>query len=509
MTKFLRMQLSPFSGTHRTRWIPAVGNALRPAFERLAASLRLVARARAEGTQNRPLTSDTDLDEAQRQICADVQGGGNALKQFLSDQLNDAEEKILKRMPAPLDAALTTADVAAAAARARLDHGEAIEGARVEERRAFRSLRKFRRDHQLAREAHYSPTRIWPIAMLAGMWLLESALNSVLFRNGVNGGEAEGIALAGICSAVNILLGFLVVGLLGARLIGHANGWKKLLGGVVFLAGLGAGLDWNLTVAHFRDALARGADASAFIASLPSAWQQPFAFAGIESAALFALGIAIFIVAALEGHGGRGRLVDSYWGYREADHAHRMAEAAHEHARDGYKMAVGEAFAAARRKLSAQQARDATIIAEIREIAGEAGERAAEVRDSIGEWIDIGNALLRRYREENMAVRTDSPPAYYARFPDLGGLLAGLPDCSRIAAAAAEAIALHERNSAELARLERELALAMGRETDTFFAHTDAIEERAQARLAQDEDADGEPPRPVQRVPKHNLREVA
>src|ERR1019366_6746551 len=104
------LQLNPFAKFPtktgfwtRTRWLPEVNDNLRPAFERLAKALRLLAPARAVGMENRPHKDDVDLDDPQRQIVAEIQSGTNLLKQFLTSQLHDAEEKIRSRMPRSLD----------------------------------------------------------------------------------------------------------------------------------------------------------------------------------------------------------------------------------------------------------------------------------------------------------------------------------------------------------------------------------------------------------------------
>ncbi len=44
--------------------------------------------------------------------------------------------------------------------------------------------------------------------------------------------------------------------------------------------------------------------------------------------------------------------------------------------------------------------------------------RRAEGRDAEAEWLRQGAALLKAYRDENVHVRSEPAPAYFARYPD-------------------------------------------------------------------------------------------
>ncbi len=44
--------------------------------------------------------------------------------------------------------------------------------------------------------------------------------------------------------------------------------------------------------------------------------------------------------------------------------------------------------------------------------------RLAEGRDAEAEWLRQGAALLKAYRDENVHVRSEPAPAYFARYPD-------------------------------------------------------------------------------------------
>lgn len=480
--------LNPFasSPTVRTRWLPEIGDHLRPAFQRVADGLNLVQHARSEATENRPHKEDTDLDEPQRQVAAEIQAGANLLRQFLTNQLHDAEEKIRARLPRTLDVSLAVAQARASAAEGKLTHGAILEGQRLAERRRIRGLRKFKIDNRLARDAAYSDDWLMPAAILFTIFVVESAANAFIFREAVDLGLAGGFVLAALFGLVNVLLGF-GTGVLGLRVLGHVSWPIKLVGVATTLVTSIAGCTWNMLIAHFREALERGAAVTSFLDSelliTPSKW---LTFSSLESWALFLLGIAVFVIAALKGRGGRGGFADPYWGYRAIDLTHREAEAEYTQAQENYKAAVRNAYDEARAKLREQHATDQSALREIREIADQAEQRATEVRDSIGEWSEMGGALLRLYREENQAIRTAPAPSYFMRYPSFEEVTQGLMDASSIRALGERAEEVHGANTTALAAIEERISEVKEQETKSFLSEIHDIEARAERRLASD-----------------------
>lgn len=485
-----KLSLNPFatSATIRTRWLPEIGDNLRPMFRRLASGLKLVARARSEAAENRPHKEDTDLDEPQRHVMAEVQAGANLLRQFLTNQLHDAEEKVRARVPRPLDVSLAVSQARASAAEAKLEHGSILENDRLAERRQLRGLRKFKIDNRLTREATYSDDWLMPTAILFTIFVVESAANAFIFREAADLGLAGGFILAALFGLVNVLLGF-GTGMLGLRALGHISWSVKIVGALTILITSVAGCTWNMLIAHFREALERGATVTFFLdpalLTTPSRW---FDLSTLEAWALFLLGLSVFTVAAIKGRGGRGGFVDPYLGYRVIDLTHREADADYLQGQEDYKAAVRKAYDEARTRLRDQFARDQAGLLEIREIADQAEQRVAEVRDSIGEWSDMGSALLRLYREENQAIRTAPAPAYFGRYPSFEDVTHGLMDASVIRTLAERSEEVHAANAKALAEIEERIAESREQETKSFLGEIHDIETRAERRLASDWD---------------------
>lgn len=484
MTKPANIPLNPFdvSPTQRTRWLPVMSDQLRPSFEQLARQLRLVDRARNEGAENRPATADIDLDETQRQVVSEIAAGANLLKQFLANQLNDAQQRIASLRMSPIDATLALAEARATVSQAKLKVGEDLQEMRLAERRRYRTLRKFRRDNGLTHKADYADEWLLPTAVLVGLIAIEGVGNGFLFQGATEGGLVAGWGLAAMFSAVNVAIAF-AGGFFGLRLLGHVKPGLKALGGAAVALAIAAGVCWNLKIAAFREALESGADADTFFSAGAGQWM---ALSSVQAIALLILGLVIFLATMLKARGGRGGYVDPYWGHRAADLAHREAEAEYKRGKDGYRDRVDQAYRGVLDTLRSRYADEARKVSVAGEIADQAEERAAEVRDSIGEWIGTGGALLRRYREENLAVRTDMAPTYFTRYPSFDDVRGGLAEAAAIRALADRAASQHEANGPILAELERNLATLRREETEAFLTEISNIEVAADHMLERD-----------------------
>ena len=465
--------------------------------------LKLVRRAREEGRDNRPLKDDRDLDDTQSQILEEIRAGANLLKQFLSNQLSDAEKNIRSRMPRKVEVALALADARAAAAEAKLKHQATLISMRLTERRSMRNENLFRANNQLARDAAYSDDWWMPGALIFAIFVGESIANAFIFREAVDLGLAGGFLLAALVGFVNVLLGF-IAGFVGLRLVNHVNWFAKIFGFLITIGLFAAGFFWNLLVAHFRDFLETSGGTltttvffDMHLLLSPSQW---FTLSKVEAWALFFIGLGVFLIAALKGRGGRGSFVDPYWGYRAVDLTHREREEEYREGQDEYKSAVIRAYEDARASVRAAHASDAEATAQIREIADQAQGRAQEVRDSIGEWIEMGVGLLRKYRDENRKIRTAPPPAYFDEYPTFPDLYAELGDASGLRSLSERALDVHEANIIALAELEETLAGAKEQETKLFLREIDEIEARAQSELEKNWPAPGMEQKPKLRV---------
>jgi hypothetical protein len=492
-----RVSLNPFatSPNTRTRWLPELGNTLRPSFQRLSNELRIPKTAREAGVDNFPSATDRDLDEPQRQVVAEIHAGSNLLKQFAENQLYDAEEKIRVRMPKKIEIGLSTARARAAVSEAKQTHAAELEERRLVERRRHRELRKWKRDNGISREARYADEWYLPAATLFALLVVESLANAFIFKEAGDLGLVGGFGLAMLFSVVTVSLGF-CVGLLGLRFFFHIEPLFKIFGMAIATVCLTAGIGWNVLIAHFREALEKAPGASFVDPTLlttPSMW---FSLSTVEAWALLLLGLLILAAAAMKGHGGRGCFTDSYPGYRSVDLAYRESESIYAEEQDEYKSAVSNAYGDAWNALSDRYAKDEAAVAEIFEISDVAAQRIKEIGSSIGEWCEAGSALLRLYREENRAIRSTPAPLYFDIYPTFDEMKLGLRDAFAIRDLPARAADIHEANAKTLAEIGESIAEAREQEVKVFLSEIDAIERIVERKLATDWEELKDSPRP-------------
>ena len=436
----------------------------------------------AEGAENRPEKDDQELDAAQREIGTAVVEGINLLRQFLRDQFHRAKEQIQARFPGRIEPQIALVEARAAIQEAKHSHGEELINLSLEEHRKRRQIKKFRADNGLFRDASYASHPIIPLSILFAMIAVETAANAVLFAKTNPMGYAGGAFQALLFGIVNVALGFMA-GFLGLRLITHIKRSFAALGFVVLLITVSGGAYWNLKVAHYRDLLERNTNTDFVNSSsdLPSIdW---LSLSSIESWALLLLGLIIFVLAMIEGRGGRGGFSDPYCGYRAADLAYREAEASYRAGKDEYRAAVRAAIETARKGLRTRVTADGHRIAEAMEIGDASLIRTQEVRDSIGEWIAMGASLLRLYREENGKIRTAPCPEYFRNYPTFEQIAGQVPDATDVLSLVEPAERRHAENVAALVQVEADLVKLATEEAERFLAEIDAIEERAGERL--------------------------
>jgi hypothetical protein len=465
MTDAWRTSLNPFAGspTARTRWIPQISEGLRPAFEDLAVRLDLIKRARDAGVENLPHTADRAPDETQQAIVGKVLEDTNLLRQFCKSQLIEAEKKIGERQLRSAESERIIAEARVACVETRGRHEAILHRACVEAKTRLREWRKFRADNGINRQARYARNPITPWAWLMAILLAETLANA------------------------SLLLGFLAGR--GLSLLEHVRPARRLKGGGLTAFTITAGLVWNFGVAKYREGLEmEGAAGPIDVAHLLAALH----LSSIHAIALFVIGIAAFIFAAWKGRGGDQSFHDPYPDYAPIDRDHETAVAIWEAAKEAYRHDARRAVDAMRAGLRQRRDQEEVAAREAREIAAEAAVRVAEVRDSIEEWAQNGEQLLRRYRETNVAIRDSAPPEYFGRYDLFNGLSEQLHDCSRAEALSGQIAAQFQANEAEYAKAEAALMQLAEEEPARFVREIEEIDVRARARVA--ELLDGESP---------------
>ncbi|PTM38642.1 hypothetical protein [Bosea sp. 124] len=238
---------------------------------------------------------------------------------------------------------------------------------------------------------------------------IESLLNGNFFAEASEFGLVGGAATAVIISALNISLGFLT-GMWPARYCQHVRASHLFWALPVYVALIILIVMFNLAVGHYREMLIATPDARS-LQVLPRMLENPLGITELKSAALVLIGCIVAFASAVKGYSAFG----SYPGHGNAYKRWRQRWSAVEEERrrldiellpeleivrsqiDGFKEdCTRELGRLQTSKATADQVRDLYVA------------RLAQLRNA-------KDAALMQYREANLRVRTDIPPAYFSQ----------------------------------------------------------------------------------------------
>lgn len=288
---------------------------------------------------------------------------------------------------------------------------------------------------------------------------LESLLNGNFFAEASEFGLVGGAATAVIISALNIALGFLT-GLGPARYCQHVRPSHLLWALPAYVALIILIVMFNLAVGHYREMLIATPDARS-LQVLPRLMANPFAITELKSAALVIIGCLVAFAAAVKGYSAFG----TYPGHGAAYQRWRQRWSAVEEERRRLDAELLPELETVRSRIDGFKedcARESTRLQSVKAAADEArdlyGARLAQLRSA-------KDAALMQYREANLRVRTDMPPAYFSQNLNVAEI--DQPVALAEYAAVRSAIDDFERQLASMpalveAKLREQLALVRG-----------------------------------------------
>ena len=265
----------------------------------------------------------------------------------------------------------------------------------------------YRRRHRLVGPPDEPKNAVYMIGFILIVFVIEVALSGTLFADKNMMGLVGGMGIAIVISGVNVVA-CLLCGL-GTRYVNLRSPGSKLFGGMAFLLFLGIFVGLNLTVAHFRDALELHEWDEAAFQAIISLRENVLGIDSFNSWIVAAFGGIVSVISFIEGliwydrHPGFNRtfnaLQDAVRGYaRQYGQAQDQLEEVFANARDGLK---GHAR---RMRAGIQSAVD-----------------AVEHRSTLTRQLDMFledcdravNLLHARYRDSNIAARTEPPPKHF------------------------------------------------------------------------------------------------
>ncbi len=164
---------------------------------------------------------------------------------------------------------------------------------------ARKDLAIFKDQNEIDRQrAEYPESQLLHFAWIFMALVAEGVANSSFFPQdlGLLGGfiTAVGVSIGNV--AISVITGALFI-----RNLNHIKVSRKLLGGFGILICLFLIATLHLSVAHYREAVARNPDEHLF-SVLPQVWSNPFGIQDMESIVLIIIGVVISVLAIYKGY---------------------------------------------------------------------------------------------------------------------------------------------------------------------------------------------------------------
>jgi hypothetical protein len=460
------------------KWIFFPDGAYRGRLAKLKHELQIEKRANEDGRNNTPATSDLEPSGVERLIDHRFVTNADAIKQAHWRGLTGALDRIAKCIPQKLEPKAVADAVELAIVRIRDRARPKLIARRKRERDCSRNLKGFQSANGLKhRSASYSLP--WPMKLLFWVTLaiaIDAILNGAFFaeRNPEywRGGVTQALAF----SVVNVLLGYVLLGLIAARYAGHIVVWKRIAGVACVIFAVVAGIVWNCYVGHYRelleqvpldhiDALAKGS----YVDALSHMRDHPFALASWQAIVLLFIGFAIFISMAVKGYHGD----DVYPRYGHHDRTHKAALRDYESEKAVVKKAIEQEIDRTTKMLRNRLKSEARKVEEARKIVSQSDALHREMVDSAADVARACTAAVQCYRETNTFVRTTPPPEHFKSLPAFTVDLTPMPEIAERYQQAVDAL---EQNRLTANEIEEHLNEVGKKVLGEFLGYVDDIE---------------------------------
>ena len=244
-----------------------------PTPETLSKRFNLEAKGRDNGEAGEPAQDYSGLDKVEIQVEGHCRSLLDERIQNYHKEINVLEERVDKRFVLSVSPDETVRDRDGNSAEMDTDvsdphtetacrdlenvitdEGSELKLLRRKAQAAIYELNNFRKEHQLDRDPTVPDSLLQSLGILGIAIAIETVLNGFFFGANVAGGLVQGVGIALLISAVNVI----VFGFLGAatyRQIAHRVDLRKFAGILGFIAVILFALGFNFAVAHYRDAL--------------------------------------------------------------------------------------------------------------------------------------------------------------------------------------------------------------------------------------------------------------
>jgi len=381
-------------------------------FDELKEELNIVALAKMQARENKPLTDATHLDANEQKITS-----------FFQDRLSSVKQEIYKKVASYDHMAMRVSDITTILAEAKYASEEFVQNIttfqesakqRIKEiKHEYRvrkdDLEKFKAKNNITREASYPNSKILYIGIIMVILLSETSLNAYFFAKGNELGLIGGAAQALIISLINVVSAFF----LGGYLVKKLNLVKKSpvlkYGVLASLLGFATViLFFNLLVGHLRVQLGIDPDA-AYVEAIKTFMAAPFGLNEFDSIILVIVGLLSFLIAFTDFY----KMDDEYPGYGQLDRKYQDALIDFNELKEELLEEIEGSSKSILNKLETQQMTSKVIMQELMEVPIFRQKLQDHAREYFRYLNNTYSSMISLYREINNDNRTDDAPAYF------------------------------------------------------------------------------------------------
>ena len=381
-------------------------------FDDLKEQLNIVALAKQQARENKPLSSSTYLDINEQKI-----------QVFFTDRLSSVKQEIYKKIASYDHMAMRVSDITTTLTEAKYASEEFMQNIttfqeaakqRIKEVKNEYSVRKkdllsFKEANKITREASYPNSKILYIGIIMLILLSETLLNSYFFAKGNELGLIGGASQALIISIINMTFAYFLGSHLVKRLNLHAQSPALKYGTMVllFIAFIGI-LLFNLLVGHLRVQLGIDPD-NAYVNSIITFTQNPFGLNEFDSIILVLVGLFSFLIAFMDFY----KMDDSYPTYGDLDRKYQEALMDFSELKEELLEEIESSSNSILNKLETRQMTSKVIMQELTEVPIFRQKLQDHYKEYYNYLNNTYNAMLGLYREVNNDNRQDEAPAYF------------------------------------------------------------------------------------------------
>jgi hypothetical protein len=380
--------------------------------QRLIREMELVKKGKTRGELDQPSSETATLDFVEEEIVEHIGAAQKRSYDELENHLAGFRQRLID-----LDFENRFSHIDTAAQGNLSDLKQELEAGIDDLHPLRKELLDYERDHARFKERNklYRPgnnpspraTTIKVMVIIA-LVLAELVVNGQLLSKGSELGLVGGIVEAILFAALNVGVALMFATVLGVKNINHRNWFRKLYGLIATVAYLLLAVAINLSLAHYREVAASGLEAGTEV--LNRIREQPFELTDFNSWLLFGIGIMFSLIAFFDGLA----FGDPYPGYRRVDKALRKAQAKYADVRRESIQQLGEirkeyedVLRQATEDLSRQRTEHRAIVSHRSRMVSLFAEHQSQLEKA-------ANAILRSYRDTNIAARTTPAPGHFA-----------------------------------------------------------------------------------------------